>query len=611
MHLGQRRTVRSGVAVRSSGCSSARRLHNAAERLHSVLVPEPRGPLPRPSRRVVVAGLALLAVLGPLPAATGAGATRAATASLTETGLDAAPEPMWQTDATVWALQATGGRVFAGGDFTSARPPGAPLDDPGSVPRARLAAFDAATGVLDPAFEHRVSGRVSALAVSPDGTTLYLGGMFTAVDGQPRDRVAALDLSTPQGRLLPFAPQLSGGPVNALAATGDTVYVGGSFTSVEGAARPHLAAFDLSGTSRTSWAAVVDGPVYALLVAPSRDRLIVGGAFDTANGSPLRALASFSLGDGASLPMDQGLIPPCLTPACEKHSDVKALATDGERVLVGAEGTGKHWFDGTLAVDPLTGKALWVDRCYGATQALAVLRGVLHVGSHAHDCGAIGGFGQAPFQTGPASWHHLMAQSVADGRLLSWFPSTNPGPEQGTVPNELGPRAMASDGTSVFVAGQFTEVAGQPQQGLTRFSPGPDATPPGPVVQLSASSFTPGRVALRWGGADDPDDGTLSYRVYRDGVLLATTPPTGAGFWRAVQHVHRDTAAPAGTHEYQVEAVEPQGTAGPRSSVVVTTAGSTGGYPSAVKADRPSLWWRLNDRDASAVDSSGNQAHGT
>jgi len=69
--------------------------------------------------------------------------------------------------------------------------------------------------------------------------------------------------------------------------------------------------------------------------------------------------------------------------------------------------------------------------------AVAVVAGVLYVGSHAHDCSASGSFGQAPNQSGPSSWNHLRAERADNGGGLDWYPTTNPGPTEAKSPNEL------------------------------------------------------------------------------------------------------------------------------------------------------------------------------
>jgi hypothetical protein len=183
----------------------------------------------------------------------------------------------------------------------------------------------------------------------------------------------------------------------------------------------------------------------------------------------LEALGSVSLTTGADEPFRNGLIP---TYTDGRVVQVTSLATNGTWIYAGAEGTGAGAFDGTLAFRPRDGKLIWRNTCLGATQAVLYLRGVLYKASHAHDCSSAGGFGQIPHGWQP---HHLMAENSTNGKLLSWGTSarsiSQPLPDtNGGVQNQLGPFALATDGTQVFVAGEFTSVNTKPQEGLARFA---------------------------------------------------------------------------------------------------------------------------------------------
>src|SRR5437667_10887510 len=63
-----------------------------------------------------------------------------------------ASTPTWQTNDVVWALAEANGVVYAGGEFTSVQPPGAPTGT-GERARTYLTAFGASTGTLLP-FDH-------------------------------------------------------------------------------------------------------------------------------------------------------------------------------------------------------------------------------------------------------------------------------------------------------------------------------------------------------------------------------------------------------------------------------------------------------------------------
>ncbi len=118
----------------------------------------------------------------------------------------------------------SGPTVYAGGDF----------DHIGGQDRNHIAAIDATTGAAtswnpDP---NGIGTRpAEPLAVS--GSTVYVGGGFTSIGGQPRNRIAALDATT--GAATSWNPNANLG-VSALVVSGSTVYVGG--TSARSVARP-------------------------------------------------------------------------------------------------------------------------------------------------------------------------------------------------------------------------------------------------------------------------------------------------------------------------------------------------------------------------------------
>ena len=129
--------------------------------------------------------------------------------------------------------------VFVGGDFRAAY-----KGDQPSVTRDFLAAFDRTTGDLT-SFNPGLNGVVRALAISEDGNTLYVGGNFSQVGTTTttaRRNMAAFDVAT--GDLLDdFNPRPNGG-VFDLEVDGNTLYVGGSFTVIDGQDSGRMARFD-------------------------------------------------------------------------------------------------------------------------------------------------------------------------------------------------------------------------------------------------------------------------------------------------------------------------------------------------------------------------------
>jgi len=139
-----------------------------------------------------------------------------------------------------------GQTLYLGGSFTQV----------GSSPRTNLAAVDIATGQVTD-WNPGANGNISALAMG--GTRVYVGaglsGGFTAVGNQPRTNLAAIDLS---GTVVPWAPAVGGfggasGFVETILVAGNTVFVGGNFSSLAGIPRTSLAAVDAQTGGATSF----------------------------------------------------------------------------------------------------------------------------------------------------------------------------------------------------------------------------------------------------------------------------------------------------------------------------------------------------------------------
>ena len=535
---------------------------------------------------IVLLALMLAATVGMVPMTGGAQALEADTVVANST-------PTWQTNGTVWALAYANGVVYASGDFTSVRPPGAALGT-GEVARNHLAAFNASTGDLLP-FNHSLDAKAWVMTPSADGSTLYIGGDFTHVDGVFRSRLAAFATAT--GNLTSWAPKASG-PVRGLAVSGSTVYVGGNFNFVNSTvARKNLAAFTTAGAV-LPWAPTADLTVFRVAVPPSGSRVFVGGYFTVLNGIARRGTGSLDPSTGATLPWASANVLPPHSGTCT--SDIKDMRVDDNNVYFAAEGTGGGCFDGTFAARQSDGVLVWKNTCLGATQAIEIIRSFLYKGSHAHNCSSVGSFPEV----GTGNARHLLVERLSDGSIGPWYPNTSGNP--------LGPRAFATDGTQLFVGGDFGTVNNKAQQGFTRFGGPPDLTRPRQPKVPTASSITKGQVKLNWQATTDDDDETLVYRVYRDGSTtpLFTSAPTRSTFWILPTFSFTDTSlTPGSTHTYRVDAKEANGTnvSSKSSAVSVTVASTDAGYSTTVKTDSPWEYWRLGEASGTtAADASGH-----
>jgi hypothetical protein len=169
---------------------------------------------------------------------------------------------------------------------------------------------------------------VQALGVSPDGSTLYIAGLFDAVDGQPRKNIAAVDAAT--GAILPgFAPDAATA-VNALLVGPDgTIYIGGAFKNVNHEARSHLAALNPDGTLDPTWLPNANDNIRTMVFAEDGNTIFIGGRFSTMNGATRVAVAR--------VPPDTGALDPWTIPVgtVKAPQQARGIAPFGDRLFVG------------------------------------------------------------------------------------------------------------------------------------------------------------------------------------------------------------------------------------------------------------------------------------
>lgn len=515
------------------------------------------GPLRR--RVIVVAGVVFLAGLSV--------ASHSPSASAITPGLiSATVAPTWQTNAPVLATAYANGVLYVGGRFTSVRPPGA-VAGTGEVARSALAAFDATTGDLL-SFNPRLgplggtAPRVEGLTLSADKATLYVAGKFGTVNGQRRTNLAAF--RTIDHSMTAWAPVLYGGVVMGIGTASDgRVYFGGVFGKVGGQSRTNAAAVDAAGRL-LPWAPKADAVVRSLLVSPDQSKVVMGGSFTNVNGTRHRGIVAVDRGLGAThTGWGAG-------PQLSKNLQVYQMTGDAAHVYI----SGVDWpepdparFEGTASLNWVDGSIVWAAYCYGDTKALALIQGVLYSGSHAHNCSKVaGGFPEQKVA------RRLLAQRATDGLILPWFPNTNYGNQSG----QTGPVVMTTDGTSLFVGGEFTTVNGKRQQGLARFLPGPDQSVPTKPGTPTAAVISATDVQVQFTTSWDKDDGTLVYNVYRDASSTPFATLTAESrFWAKPTLSVTDFGVPAGSHKYRVAATDGTNTSQKSAYSNVVTVGSS------------------------------------
>ncbi len=330
------------------------------------------------------------------------------------------------TNGRVDAMVQIGSRIYLGGSFTSAS----------GLARRGLVAVDASTGKVDSGWKADVAGTVLVLAASPDGTTLYVGGSFTKVDGANRLNLAAVTAAG--GAVTPWNPGASNGSVQALAVNSSTVFAGGSFTAAGSTTIGRLVSLDrATGHANSGFDPHPSAGVDTLLLAGTT--LYVGGKFTTIAGVSRPHLAALSASTGNAT----GYRPQLNCPALD-------LVSDASKIYVACAG-GKTGGNSVVAFrtgTTGTTSPTWLRQGNGNVQSVTLLGGVIYAGGH---FGTMAG----------ATRHHGAAFDPGNGTLLGWAPVFN---------SALGVWVVRPAGGALWAGGDFTSVNQVSHPHVARFS---------------------------------------------------------------------------------------------------------------------------------------------
>ena len=384
--------------------------------------------------------------------------------------------PTAQINGIVWDQVVVGDIVYVVGKFSSARPAGSPAGQNES-PRGNAMAYNINTGeIVD--WAPTTNGTINTIAASADGQTLYLGGEFTTLNNQTAWRVGAVRAS--DGQRSPLAASANGS-VKALSVSpdGQTLYIGGAFTQINSSARQRVAALNLGSQQLTNFAPKIDNYyVRSIVEAVDGSAVAIGGAFESVEGSdnPGHGIAVFEK-DGSLRKNNVSSV----VRGAGAEASVMSVKAD-EQGLYAASYSRLGTFEGVMRLNWTTGDIDYMADCHGDSYDVLPAGDVVYAASHSHDCSNIGGFPDVSYH-----YHNAVAYTnAATGTVkensaagyksyagqnattnLNFYPDFTPGKISGAIQATW---TVEGNDKYVVYGGEFLAVNGTAQQGLVRFA---------------------------------------------------------------------------------------------------------------------------------------------
>ena len=297
-------------------------------------------------------------------------------------------------------------------------------------------------------------GTVNALAVS--GDTLFVGGAFGSIgaatgSGVPIDSVTAQPV---------WIPKVTGSMTSVVSDGAGGWFIGGNFTHVGGQPRQNLAHL-LANHTVDAWNPSPNGIVFTLAMKDST--LYVGGGFSQISGVTRSNIAAMNARTGAPLVWDPNA-----------DAIVTSLAVGTGTVYAGGDfsNIGGQLRRRIAALNTSGAATSWNPGASDEVDAMVVQGSLLYVGGAFDSLG-----GQVR--------HHIGAIDVG-GSASAWNPNAD-----GYV------SSLAVNGATVYVGGPYLNIGGQARSGLaaldattglaTSWAPNPDA--PGQALALDGATL--------------------------------------------------------------------------------------------------------------------------
>jgi hypothetical protein len=364
-------------------------------------------------------------------------------------------------DGAVYKMLQLGGIMFAGGQFSSVKP----YNNSATVARNRLFGFNPVSGGLT-GFQATFNSEVWAMAT--DGKSLWVGGYFNSVNGVARSGVVKLNPYT--GAVDPaFNARLSGS-VTDLAIVKGRLIMGGTFGKKLAAVNPATGGdtgyINLAITGRP--ASEVAGPtkIFRFAANPAGTRLAVVGTFTAIGGQARQRAALINL--GSSKATVSGWYSPLFDKACNSAQptwtrDVD-FSPDGTFFVIVTTGGGfpndrtrlcdsaSRW----NANDSRTTYPVWVNYTGGDTLlSVQVTRAAVYVQGHQRWMNNPGG--QDSAGPGAVSRPGIASLNPNQGLAYSWNPTKDRG---------VGGYDLLLTAGGLWVASDTTHIGGEVHERL-------------------------------------------------------------------------------------------------------------------------------------------------
>jgi hypothetical protein len=337
----------------------------------------------------------------------------------------------------VFKMAEVNGTLYAGGSFTTVTA-AAGTTPAGTFTRNRMVAFNAANGNISTTFAPTFNGDVWAIVAS--GTSLYVGGNFSTVNGVARRGLVKIDATT--GAVDPAFNANLNSNVSEAALVSGRLIISGVFTK-------KIEAVNLTTGANTGYINIpVTGSVagnagavevYRFAVNPAGTRLVGVGNFTTVGGAPHSRVFMLNL-DATAASVSSWNYPPsaqmCAAASIPDYMRDVDFSPDGSYFVTVSTGfvpqsgqVGIALCDAAARFETATlapARPTWINYTGGDTlHSVAVTGAAVYVGGHQRWMN--NPFGRDSAGVGAVSREGIAALDPATGSALTW----NPGKTRG------------------------------------------------------------------------------------------------------------------------------------------------------------------------------------